>query len=363
MPTRESTRSVTIGLGGVTTRTVGPPPGDPWEPVGDIHYGTGSHGDIIITQSDVLVTADSGATFSSIQLRGVDKVVMLSLTVTGTIFVDAGVRATNCIVRDCTVAGVYLNTARTTSGIQAPSGWLIEYCDINSPSGYCLLVKAHGSEYPYIQNTTIRYNKLTNPNVDAIQAGWYDGLTIHDNEFSGVIENGNHNDAFQSVFGGKNLTFTNNYLHHNRCQPFFLKDGIVEGVEFSENLSIYNREAGDGSPATQFYRVTDANIHHNTIWDSAGFRLRSGQGVSTNIDMHRNVINDMYVEVVADYQSSAVIVEDYNVFGGGWSWVPGEMGANSIEDASPSFDDWRIADYGITWQPTGRLYGRAAYTG
>ena len=54
-----------------------------------------------------------------------------------------------------------------------------------------------------------------------------------------------------------------------------------------------------------------------------------------------------------------VVDEHDNVFGGGWSWVPDNMGPGSIQDENPDFVDWQISGYGITWNPNEQVYGVA----
>ena len=86
------------------------------------------------------------------------------------------------------------------------------------------------------------------------------------------------------------------------------------------------------------------------------------------------------------WPTSDLLTEDYNVFGGGWTWVPHHMGSHSIYDETPDFiktsssaaqdfsqGDWRLkstvsqagATYsaGITWKLKGRLFGIAAWDG
>ena len=80
------------------------------------------------------------------------------------------------------------------------------------------------------------------------------------------------------------------------------------------------------------------------------------------------------------FKDPGILKEDSNVFGGGWTWVPGEMGPHSVEDPNPNFinetttatqdratGDWRLPGQitnggqtytaGITWKLAGRLFG------
>lgn len=367
MPTREATKTTRIELGGVLTRTVGIPPAGFQIPADAIWYPPGAYGDITLSTSDVYITAEAGATFGTITVDDVDNVTLDGLTMDYIKAENTGF-ATNCTVRRCTGKGVHLNTAATGAGIPAPSGWTIEYNDLTGGS-YCLLVKSHGPGYPTLYNTLIQHNRLGNPTTDAIQCAGYDGLTVYHNEFFGVIETGAHNDGLQSVWGGANMTFTHNYWHHNRCQPFFIKDGYVDTVVLAENLSIYNREPGLGASVTNIYQVSDLTMYNNTFWDGAGFLLRDGQNYETEwpngplgpMEIHHNVIDVFTPLDAATYLVPGVLDEHDNVFGGGWSWVPGNMGPGSIQDASPDFVDWQISGYGITWNPAEQVYGVAAF--
>jgi len=337
---------------------------------GDIHYGTGHHGSIDITQSNVLVTADAGATFDNITLKNVNNVELRSLTLLGYVDAPNTHYATNCIVRDCTALGVHLNTGRIDAGATAPSGWLIEYNDLIG-GGMAVLVKSHDpNDYPVLYNTTVRYNKIGNMDVDAIQAGNYDGLTIHKNEIYGCIEDGNHSDGFQTVWGGTNLTITENYLHDNNCQTFHIKEGFVDNITLADNLSIRNREGNPEPVIANLWEVADMDMYNNTFWDSSAWSFRDGgdgsqypQGTMGNIEMYDNVINSFTPFTNTTYFDTNILNEHDNVFGGGWNWIgQGNEGPGTILDTDPDFDDWMITGAGITWQPTGRLYGRAAYT-
>ena len=351
-----------------TLYPVEPPVDPPVEPpAGAVVYPAGNHGDITLTDSDVYITAEPGATFGRITLRNVNNVTLDGLHV-DYIQSERTSYATNVTVRRCVGETVNIQAPKTPTGIAAPSGWVVEYNDLTG-GRYGLLVKADGPDYPPIVNTIIRYNRIGNTNVDGIQCAGYDGLTIHHNEFFGIIENGNHNDGLQSVWGGKNLVFTNNYLHNNRCQPFFIKDGHVDGVVFAENLSIYNREPGPGESGSSMYQVAHAEIYNNTIWDSSDFRLRSGQKDDTYwphgplgpIAMHHNVLGLFTVLDAVDYPAS-VLNEHDNVIGKSWSWED-HLGSGSVIDPNPTFVNWRIDGYGITWNPTEQVYGVAAFNG
>ncbi len=258
---------------------------------GDIHYSAGDHGDIVITDSDVTVTADAGATFTDVLLRGVNNVTIDGLTVDGNIRNERASEALNVTVRRCTAKAVELFAPRTRDGRAAPNGWVVEYNDLIG-SGYCVGVYSDRPDYVPIENTIIRGNKMSYPNADAIRISNYDGMLIEGNEIFGVIENGRHNDGLQSVWGGKNLTFTRNYLHDNRCQTFFLKGGYVENVTFTENLSIRNRVETPTNDAVhgKIYPTGGFTMTNNTLWDSSSFGLRENSDTPYDYVITDNVL-------------------------------------------------------------------------
>jgi len=333
---------------------VEPPTEPPVEPPvqGDIHYESGPHGNIVITDSDVRVTAEPDATFGSVTFRDVDSVTVDGLTCTDTISVERTNWATNITVRKCKATGVHIRAGRH---VPPPDGWLVEQNDL-SGAWACISVSSGGDGYPYISDTRLQFNSLSSPGQDAIRASLYNGLVIVGNEIFNVIEDGSHNDGIQGVWGGNNLTFAHNYFHDNNCQPFFLKDGYYEGVELFENLSVRNRVAS-APVGSKVYTVRDFTMRDNTFWDGGTFYLRDGNlshGELDNLLVRNNVIQNFGVLDPPSYVG--VLDEHDNVFGGGWTWMD-HMGPGSIEDPNPAFVNWQIPGAGITWNPDDRRYG------
>jgi len=159
------------------------------------------------------------------------------------------------------------------------------------------------------------------------------------------------------VWGGKDLTFTHNYWHDNNCQPFFIKDGLVTDIVLAENLSIRNR-VGSAGNVSQIWKATNLEMFNNTFWDDSAFLFRDGSGVGSNMEMHHNVLQQFTPLDASSF--TAVLNEHDNVFGGGWSWVPHNMGPGSIHDPDPDFVDWQIPGYGITWNPGDVVFGVSA---
>ena len=80
------------------------------------------------------------------------------------------------------------------------------------------------TELPPISNVTIRGNRITRPNTDAIFPTNFRNVVVEGNEITGVVENGQHNDVLQTVWGGDRLTFRRNFVHDNGGQGFFIKE-------------------------------------------------------------------------------------------------------------------------------------------
>ena len=125
------------------------------------------------------------------------------------------------------------------------------------------------------------------------------------NEITGVIENGNHNDALQSVYGGDDLVFRGNYVHDNHGQGFFIKDGRATNVEVSNNLFV--RTTGP-LWQLQLYRTIGAVIKRNTAWNSEAPFILEGAD-NRRVVVRNNVLNGMYVEdgLQSYYRNRAVL--------------------------------------------------------
>ena len=150
-------------------------------------------------------------------------------------------------------------------------------------------------------DVSITNNKIQGSfNEDQIQANLYHdgpdadpyGLLVEGNEFLGNVEWGNHDDVFQSVWGGDNLYFRKNYLHDFGGQGFFVKDqpSAIDGLVFDDNLIVRQNLPCDPTslcPTWQlaavqiFGPVKNVSIRHNTVWPgtaagSRGCAARAG---------------------------------------------------------------------------------------
>jgi hypothetical protein len=219
-------------------------------------------------------------------------------------------------------------------------------------------------------------------------------LTIVENEITGVLSyvsaggEISHTDCFQSVYGGDTVTFARNYLHDNRCQGFFIKDGDASNVIVHDNLFVRNNvpPVGPGAGSADFpcgaphtvtvQYITRFTETRNTVWPGAcagpNIFLESG---GTDYRVEGNVINtfmpyDGSGDPIDHYQQ--VMFEDRNVFCDGWTWVPAHIGPHSRRTCTPAFvdpshDDYRLSGpvsaggetfaAGVSWRPADYHYG------
>jgi hypothetical protein len=236
--------------------------------------------------------------------------------------------------------------ANTGTGIEAAS---TDPSVGNSPCPTC-------QAYPPFVDITIDGNVIANPGTDAIYVGNFNGLTVTNNEITGVVENGDHSDCLQSTFGGKNIVFQGNYEHDNLCQGFFLKDGDVQGARFIDNLFIKGQGSGD---MTNMTNVTGLVVQHNTIWDGKGFALRhQGNGGPGDAVVDHNVI-DSFAELDGGGWS---LSEDYDLFGqtSGFTTGPHTSRSSNPPFANPAAGDYRLTDgsgRGVTWAVGQKHFG------
>ena len=228
---------------------------------------------------------------------------------------------------------------------------------------------------PPVSNVTVRGNRIERPSTDAFYVTNYRNLVIERNEITGVVENGDHNDCLQSTWGGDGLVFRGNYLHDNRCQGFFIKDGEVKNVVVQDNLIVRNNvpAPGHGQPNVfNVYGVRGMLIERNTIWPGSGLQMVRNTA-SSGIVIRNNVLSNFTPDPIDFYRDTAVLQEDENVFGGG-GWLP-YRGPRSVQSDSPAFtapgvDDFRLSgpvgasafQAGVTWRAADRRYGLEGVT-
>lgn len=365
----------------------------------------GSYGAATITTARsgfvTVVSQNPGkAVFESILLDDASFIRFRQITVLE--LIENGQDGTHDIaIEGSALGGVFVQAPPRNVADAGPSNWAISYNDIADCEAFCVaLVSENPENYWPVSDVVVRGNKIgpLAGGEDAIRIHNWQNIVIEGNEIFGIIEDGQHNDCLQSVWGGKGLTFSYNYLHDNNCQTFFLKDGYTQDVLFEENLSVRNR-AGDAPVVAQIWPSANVTIQNNTLWDGSAFYLRIGSysdmfstGPTTGFTVQNNVIDYFvpYDDEASDsnragaFRDPAVLDEDFNLFGEGWTWVPSNMGSHSVEDLDPPFaapsadlqqdfaiGDWRLArplevggmSYtpGISWELAGRLFGTAAY--
>ncbi len=68
-----------------------------------------------------------------------------------------------------------------------------------------------------------RFHGIVRTGTDVLHTNNFRDLRVTGNEISGAVEDGNHVDCLQNVFGGSGLVFDHNYEHDNECQGIFLR--------------------------------------------------------------------------------------------------------------------------------------------
>jgi hypothetical protein len=304
----------------------------------------GSYGSLNISASKpgmVVVAAQhrGAATLSSVTIGG-SNVGVANFNITGG---GTGVHVNNGAQH---ILISHNRIANTGTGIEAAS------TDPNVGNSPCPSCQA----YPPFVDLTIDGNIIDSPGTDAMYVGNFNGLTVTNNEITGVVENGDHSDCLQSTFGGKNITFQGNYEHDNLCQGFFLKDGDVTGARFIDNLFIRGQGSGDMTNMTNTYGLV---VQRNTVWDNKGFALRhQGNGAVGDAVVDHNVINS-FAELDGGGWS---LSEDYNVFGNssGFTAGPHTTRSSSPPFANPAAGDYRLTDgsgRGVTWAVASKHFG------
>jgi hypothetical protein len=304
----------------------------------------GSYGSLNISGSKsgmVVVAAQhpGAATLSSVTIGGSNVgVANFNITGGGTgVHVNNGAQHILISHNRITKAGTGIEAASTDPSVG------------NSPCPTC-------QAYPPFVDVTIDGNIIDSPGTDAIYVGNFNGLTVTNNEITGVVENGDHSDCLQSTFGGRNITFQGNYEHDNLCQGFFLKDGDVTGARFIDNLFIRGQGSGDMTNVTNTYGLV---VEHNTIWDNKGFALRNqGTGPVGDAVVDHNVI-DSFAELDGGGWS---LSEDYDLFGAssGFTTGPHTTRSSSPPFTNPAAGDYRLSDgsgRGVTWTVASKHFG------
>jgi parallel beta helix pectate lyase-like protein len=223
----------------------------------------------------------------------------------------------------------------------------------------------NATDLPPVRNVKIVGNRIARPGTDAIFITNFRHVLVEGNEITGVIENGSHNDSLQTVWGGDGLVFRGNYVHDNRGQGFFVKDGRVRNVEVSNNLFVRTTGA---FWQVQLYQTIGAVLKRNTVWNcEAPVVLQGAQ--NRRFVVRNNVFNEMLIEngLNSYYRDRAVLKQYRNIIRGGWNW-----GATSRDKTvrprfrSPASNDFRLARSqvhrlgfaaGVNWSVAAKVFG------
>ena len=359
-----------------------------------IEVAAGSYGSVTLTAGRtgyVTVRPASGAavSFSSFGFGGTASFIRVEgMTIASQVAIAQG------SAHDIQLVG---NDVRGVAVRAGNSNVLVEHNDIHD-CGNCFEAASvdptvHGSPcpscsaQPSINNVTLRGNKIVDPGTDAVYVGNFRNLVVQDNEIIGVQENGDHSDCLQSTFGGQGLVYTGNYIHDNRCQGFFIKDGRVTDVTVENNLFARNTKpcgAGvscdPGSPYTfQVYDTIGITVRNNTFAANAGgetFRERDDSGVAVdhNVFYGFGPFDDQGPDYGDYYHQATAMTEDYNIGTFASTWPSSYRGSHDMANSSPSFRDPANGDYrlsgsvtaggasytpGVDWRVADRQFGRA----
>lgn len=217
-----------------------------------------------------------------------------------------------------------------------------------------------------ISDVTISHNHIhdigRSGGEDAIHLDNWRAVRITGNEFDHIVENGEHTDCLQSVFGGQGLVFDHNYEHDNNCQGFFIKDGDATDVTFTDNLLLRDHE-GSYANFAQIWNVHGLLVAHNTIWDGKGLALVADEAaLAPTARVEHNVIEIFTIErpVGTPYRIS----ETRNIFGQSpWSFRTSALDRAAARPrfVDPARDDYRLArnphHIGVNWRPADQSYG------
>ena len=167
---------------------------------------------------------------------------------------------------------------------------------------------------PPISRVIIRGNHLDAIGTDAIRPANFDDLLVEGNDLTGVVESGDHSDALQVVWGGRNLRVRNNVIHDIQGQGLFIKDGLVTGAVIEGNQLLRGRS----EPQIALYETEGLRLRHNTVRD-AQYGVTLGDHLRDAVVEH-NVFSDFTVDGDPGRLASQ-LREDHNVLGPSWNWA------------------------------------------
>jgi hypothetical protein len=167
---------------------------------------------------------------------------------------------------------------------------------------------------PPISRVIIRGNRLDDIGTDAIRPANFDDLLVEGNDITGVKENGDHSDALQVVWGGRNLRVRNNVIHDIQGQGLFIKDGLVTNAVIEGNRLLRGRSG----PQIALYETNGLRLRNNIVRDSQ-YGVTLGEALQDAVVEH-NVFSDFTVDGDPG-RLAGQLREDHNVLGPSWNWA------------------------------------------
>ena len=250
----------------------------------------------------------------------------------------------------------------------APGAPTYPGCVSTAPDTYVTINgnKIHGYGMTYYKDREEEEKGEGEATEDAIHLNAWEHVTITANDIYDLEEHGEHTDAMQSVWGGRDMTFAYNYEHDNQSQGFFINDGDASEVTVTENLFLRNdNEPGlypEGEYNIQIFNTTGLAITDNTVWDGQADILRA-QGAAEALTASVNHNVEQTLDVLDEGGPEYELGEDYDIFKEAPSFA---MGPHSAVQTSPDFADPAGEDYelasnpegiGVDWQPSEYVYG------
>jgi hypothetical protein len=199
---------------------------------------------------------------------------------------------------------------------------------ISNPCGYGIVFSASPNT-PTIDNVAIVDNHLYRIGRDGIQAKRFRNLRIVGNEIEGVARARctpkEHSDVLQTVHGGDNLTFANNFVHDNAAGLLF-KDGTVTNLVIQNNLIVQGRDQF----AAQVYGAPGLRMLNNTVWNNKyGVNIKDG---TTGATIVNNILQSLRTTDKRLYR-----IEDFNLLSL-WARQQGDsVGTHDRFTSNPGF--------------------------
>jgi hypothetical protein len=260
---------------------------------------------------------------------------------------------------------------------------LVDQCTIGATaSGGCITIAPYFAGSTTCTRITVKRSKVYSPNQDLLllQAGT--DVTIEDNEFTGVLDNGQHNDGVvldtgPSVPGSieaVNLIVRRNYFHDNWGQNIPIYGDATNSLV--ENNLVVRTDGALGIIVCAAQK--GITIRKNTCWGNGAndmsFREfnRADSNQSTLLTVSNNVFDKWFFGTGCTADSN-MVSRDHNILGP-HTFQTSAVTANFEKDltAEPTWsnsatDDYRLASTvtvngqtftpGIDWRPADFTYG------